>query len=139
MILLIVLPFIVLILVVLVLSMMRGIRRAGEIRLNQSPLTVPTDHRKPSEVFLDKTWLPMCAQVADVASSRLNRPLTQNERRAIWRSRTALVLEILLKEVQETSDPEVVVSLLASLPPGMDRPDSTGWCAYVSRTPDPNA
>jgi hypothetical protein len=128
MIVLIALPIIALILIIVVFSMMRGIRQAGELHLHRSPLTVPADRRKASDDYHEQVWLPLCEKVADAASSRLGRPLTAKERRTIWRARTELVLDVLLDEVKKAGSPEEVHSLLASLPSGMDRPDSSGWC-----------
>jgi hypothetical protein len=65
-------------------------------------------------------------------SARLNRSLTQIERRKVWRARSALVLEIALKELDAATDQQVVAKLLAALPSGLDRPDPTGWCNMES-------
>ena len=128
MVLLIAIPFLVLVIVIFSFSVMRGVRRVHELQMNQPPLTLPRGRRKPSDDYHDQVWLPLCKKVADAASSRLSRPLTATERRQIWRSRTSLVLEILLKEIQEAATPQEVWSLLATLPPGMDRPDPSAWC-----------
>jgi hypothetical protein len=86
------------------------------------------DGRKPSDEFHDGTWLPLCERVAALATAKLGRPLAVKERRTIWRSRSVLVLEVALKELESTAVPGAAAALLAQLPAGLDRPDPTGWC-----------
>ena len=116
-----------LILVIFAIMVMRGFRKAAELHSQRQPLTVPDSHRKPVDEFHDRKWLPLCQSIAETACQRLNRPLTSFERRAIWHSRAPLILEVLLNEIRAASSDAEVASLLASLPPGMDRPDPTGW------------
>jgi hypothetical protein len=78
--------------------------------------------------YYDNTWLPLCSSIADAVVSRLHRPLTEKERRAVWRTRLPLTLEVVLKEIQGTSSSEAIAALLERLPPGIDRPDSARWC-----------
>jgi hypothetical protein len=92
-------------------------------------LDFDTGRRRPSDDFHDQTWLPLCANLAAAAAERLNRSLTERERRKVWRARSVLVLEVALKEIQASGDGPAVAMLLASLPSGIDRPDPTGWCA----------
>lgn len=125
---LVVLPFGILMLAISFVRMMRNIRQVNELKMKRLTPMPPLLHRGPSDDFHDHIWLPLCRSVAETASSRLRRPLTARERRVIWRSRSALMLEVLLKELQAATDPETVASLLRSLPPGMNRPDLTGWC-----------
>ena len=121
------LSFAVFVFGILVIRFARRMREIREIRHKQTPLSIPLSHRKPSDDFHDQTWLPLCTTVASTLSSKVNRPLTPHERRAIWRSRSPLVLEALLQDLQSAT-PDSAASLLASLPPGMTRPDPTNWC-----------
>lgn len=84
--------------------------------------------RKPADEYHDRTWLPLCTSVADAATPLLGRPLTPKERRSVWRARSALVLEVALKEIRVAESADAIAALLATLPTGMDRPDPTGWC-----------
>jgi hypothetical protein len=83
--------------------------------------------RRPSDDFHDQVWLPLCNLIAEQAN-RLGRPLTLDDRRRIWRSRSSLVLETLLREIEHSTSLEPLEKALQDLPPGMDRPDPTGWC-----------
>ena len=122
------LPIFVLILAILMIRAARGLREAQELRALREPLMLPEDHRRPSDDFHDRVWLPLCQRVEDAAVARLNRPLSEKERRRIWRSRSELVLEVALKEIAEAPSSQHVGVLLATLPTGIDRPDPTGWC-----------
>ena len=86
----------------------------------------------PADDFHDQIWLPLCQRVAELAARQMQRPLTYDERRALWRSRSQLVLEVLLKELEGTS-PGAAIALLKNAPSGLDRPDPTGWCENVSQ------
>ena len=121
-------PFAALILAIFVIRIMRGFRRAGELLDKRVPLSVPSEHRRPTDDFHDKTWLPLCERVASIACVRTHRPLTQKERRIIWRARAPVVLEAALQEMEEANGSEAVGALLARLPSGLDRPDPTRWC-----------
>ena len=134
-----VLPLAVLLLVVLLFSTMRSMRRVRDLSVDQPPLTEAPDRRRPSDDYHDTVWLPLCTKVAEAASAVLSRPLTEKERCTIWRSRTALVLEILLSELQRVGDAEKAGVLIANLPSGMSRPDPTGWCGMVAGAAPPQA
>ncbi len=123
------LPFAVLIVAICVISLMRGLRQAGNLRARTSTFKLETNRRRPSDDYHDQVWLPLCNSVAQAATAHLQRPLTEKERRSIWRTRTALTLEVVLKEISAAPDPQAVAVLFATLPPGMDRPDPTDWCA----------
>jgi len=127
-ILLIAMPFVVLILIILFFRMMRGLRNASEVASRQTWDAHDLYERRPSDDYHDQTWLPLCEEVADAACARLGRPLSEKERRVIWRSRTALVLEVALKEIPAAADAGAVAAMLRSLPAGVDRPDPTQWC-----------
>ncbi|MGA2230166.1 MAG: hypothetical protein ABSH22_04505 [Tepidisphaeraceae bacterium] len=120
-------PIYALMLAITANMVIRGFRKAAELRSRRQPLTVTDSQRKPSDEFHDEKWLPLCQSVAEAACQHLNRPLTAQERRAIWCSRAPLILEVSLKEIRLASSAGEVAALLASLPPGMDRPDPTGW------------
>jgi hypothetical protein len=105
-----------------------------ELRYRQSTFSIP-GRRTPSDEFHDRTWLPLCKSIADAVNNKLNRPLTAVERRKLWRSRSPLILEVGLKEIQAASTADEVNALLAKLPPGMDRPDPTGWCDATTTPP----
>ncbi|MDB5322938.1 MAG: hypothetical protein JWN40_4569 [Phycisphaerales bacterium] len=122
-------PFGALIIAIIVIGMIRGLRQARELRGRTSDFRFDADKRRPSDDYHDQVWLPLCTSVAQAAAARLNRPLSDKERRKIWRTRTALTLEVVLKEINVTPEPGAVAALIATLPPGMDRPDPTGWCA----------
>jgi hypothetical protein len=125
---LIILPFAALIIAILTVSIMRGIRRATELRSREQPLIVSSDHRRPSDDFHDQTWLPLCTKIAQEASARLGRRLTEKERRTIWRGRSPLTLQVAIEELASAPNPDAITLVLAKLPSGMDRPDPTGWC-----------
>ena len=123
-------PFVALIVAIIVIGVMRGLRQAGELRDSRpSGFPINPGRRRPSDDYHDQTWLPLCTSVAQAAEAKLHRPLTGNERRRIWRTRTALTLEVVVKEIQATQDRTAISKLLDDLPPGMDRPDPSGWCA----------
>ena len=114
---------------IMVIRIARTIRNVEKIRsrhaaLHELPPELP---RRPSDDFHDQTWLPLCGQVAALAAKRLGRGLCEEERRRVWRSRSQLVLEVLLKEL-ETATPGEAGALLRNAPSGLDRPDPTGWC-----------
>ena len=88
--------------------------------------------RTPADDFHDQIWLPQCQRVTKLAARQMQRPLTYDERRAIWRSRSQLVLEVLLKELEGTS-PGAAIALLKNAPSGLDRPDPTGWCENIAQ------
>ena len=121
------LPFAALAFAIIAFSVFRSIRRFQEIQATRAPLGPIPAHRRPSDVYHDETWLPMCGRLADTAAQRLSRPLTPNERRAIWRARSELVLQVALSEVQFATDPQAVTDVLAAMPTGIDRPDPTSW------------
>ena len=121
-------PFVALIVAIIVIGLMRGLRQASELRGRSADFGLDVNRRRPSDDYHDQTWLPLCTKVAQAAAARLNRPLTGKERRKIWRTRTALTLEVVEKEITTTEQPGAVAALIATLPPGMDRPDPTGWC-----------
>ncbi len=125
---LIVSPLVVLMVAILAIGWIRAIRRVSLIRSQRIPLAIPVEYRKPSDDFHDQIWLPLCEKVAAAASQRLNRELTEKERRTIWRTRSELTLNVALAEIEQSADPQQVAVLLATLPPGMDRPDPTHWC-----------
>jgi hypothetical protein len=124
-------PFVALIIAIIVIGLMRGLRQAGELRNRSSSFQIDPGRRRPSDDYHDQTWLPLCTSVAQAAQARLHRPLTDKERRKIWRTRTALTLEVALKEIAATEGPAAIATLLTDLPPGMDRPDPTHWCAVT--------
>jgi hypothetical protein len=113
--------------VIFTISVMRSLRRASERRSNHSDFRIDFD-RKPSDDFHDQTWLPLCTRMAQAAVLRLGRPLTEKERRSVWRARSVLALEVALKEIEGARDAQAVAELLTILPTGMNRPDPTGWC-----------
>jgi hypothetical protein len=123
------LPFVALVVGIVVVRVMRTWRQVATLQASRSPMGPVTEGRKPSDEFHDNTWLPLCERVAALARSKLGRPLTAKERRTIWRSRSVLVLEVALKELESIAVPGAAAALLAQLPAGMDRPDPTGWCA----------
>jgi hypothetical protein len=124
------LPFAALAVAIIALSALRSIRRFQDIQCTRQPLGPVPAHRKPSDVYHDETWLPLCERLAEAAAQRLNRPLTASERRAIWRARSELVLQVALSEIQAGTDPQAVSAVLAAMPTGIDRPDPTDWsCA----------
>jgi len=125
------LSFGTLILAILVVRTMRRFRHVAELRSRLTPLTVPSTHLKPSDKFHDQTW-PLCQRVAETAQHKLSRGLLPEERRIVWRARTPLVLEIVLKEIESSSSAEEISKLLGSIPSGLDRPDPTDWC--IART-----
>jgi hypothetical protein len=114
-------------------AIMRATRRVGELRdpANRFPADAPP-LRTPADDFHDIVWLPLCIRAADAASARLARPLTYEERQALWKARSPLVLEILLKELAADPSPGAAVALLRTLPSGLARPDPTGWCEPAS-------
>jgi hypothetical protein len=122
------LPFVSLIIVIGVVRTFRSLRELRELRSRDVSQAI-SPGRRPSDDFHDLTWLPLCQALADAVAERLNRPLSAAERRTIWRTRTPLILNVVLKEIIAAPSAEEVAALLASLPPGsMDRPDPTGWC-----------
>lgn len=109
------------------IRMLRGLREVRELRTRRMPLVLSAEVRRPADDFHDRVWLPLCRRVERAAATRLNRPLSEKERRNIWRSRSPLVLEVALKEIESTDTQQEVAVLLATLPSGMERPDPTGW------------
>jgi len=86
------------------------------------------DHaRRASDDFHDQVWLPLCQLIGGHAL-RLNYSLSHVERRRIWRSRSPLILEVLLREIETANSGDALGKAISQLPPGMDRPDPTGWC-----------
>src|SRR5688500_9501052 len=120
------LPFAALAAALIVIRVLRGVRQFQEIQATRVPLGPIPAHRKSSDVYHDERWLPLCERLAEAAAQGLNRPLTRNERRAIWRGRSELVIEIALSEVQAATHPHAVSDVLAAMPPGSDRPDPPG-------------
>jgi hypothetical protein len=117
---------------------MRAIRRTSEIRdpaRRLSPTTATL--RTPADDFHDLTWLPLCTSAAAALETLLARPLSFDERVRIWKARSPLVLEILLKELAANPPPGAVRSLLLTLPSGLTRPDPTHWCTPTAPPPDP--
>ena len=114
----------------LVFSAFRSLRRLRGLREQRSRnnWSLPSETRKPADDFHDQIWLPLCDRIAAVAGKTLSRALSAKERKAIWRMRSLLALETVGKEIEMSTDPQAVAVLLATLPPGMDRPDPTGWC-----------
>jgi hypothetical protein len=121
------LPFAALAAALIVIRVLRGVRQFQEIQATRDPLGPIPAHRKSSDVYHDERWLPLCERLAEAAAQGLNRPLTRNERRAIWRGRSELVIEIALSEVQAATHPHAVSDVLATMPTGIDRPDPTDW------------
>lgn len=121
------LPFAALAAAVILIRVLRGVRQFQEIRATREPLSLNPSLRKPSDDYRDEIWLPLCERLAEAAANRLNRPLTTKERRAIWRARSELVLEIALSEVQAANHPHAVSDVLAAMPTGIDRPDPSNW------------
>jgi hypothetical protein len=121
-------PFLSLVVFITAMRVMRSLREVRAARARQTALMVPDDFRKPSDDFHDQTWLPLCNKIANSAIAKLTRPLTCDERRIIWRTRAPLTLEVVWSEIESASTAEQIMELLYSLPPGMDRPDPTGWC-----------
>jgi hypothetical protein len=62
-------------------------------------------------------WLPLCQRVADASVAKLNRPLTFEERRTIWRARSQLVLEIAVDEINAAATSPEAIALLKQYPP----------------------
>lgn len=117
---------------------MRAIRHA-------SRLADPARHlgtavlRTPADDFHDDTWLPLCTQAAAEMERLLARPLSDDERQRLWKARSPLVLEILLKELAANPPPGAALSLLLTLPSGLSRPDPTSWCTPPPPSPPPPA
>jgi hypothetical protein len=111
----------------------RELRHRTELRMLASMQAVrdasPRRPRRASDDFHDQLWLPLCELIAAQAE-KLDYQLSHAERRRIWRSRSPLVLEVLMRELESASDVTTVERLLKELPPGMDRPDPTGWCDH---------
>jgi hypothetical protein len=107
----------------------RAMRNAHEhqSRIHSATESTAAELRRPSDDFHDQIWLPLCNQVAKLAAAKMQRPLSSDERRMVWRGRSQLVLELLLKELTSAS-PGEAIALLRNAPTGMDRPDPTGWC-----------
>ena len=121
------LPFAALAAAIIAVRVLRTARRIQDIRATREPLGSTLAHRRPSDVYHDDIWLPMCRQLADAAARRLNRPLTANESSAIWRARSELVLQVALSEVHAATDAKAVTDVLAAMPSGIDRPDPKNW------------
>jgi hypothetical protein len=128
MILLIAFPFIALVVFILLMRLRRGFQEVEAMRARRTALMLPEDHRRPSDDFHDQTWLPLCQSIASDASGKSNRPLTLDEWRTVWRTRSQLILEVAVNEIRAASNSEEVSTLLHTLPPGMNRPDPTAWC-----------
>jgi hypothetical protein len=129
MLILIVMPFAALALAIMVVAIMRSIRRVQDFR--SAPGSMATrgiERRTPADDFHDRVWLPLCGRVADAVREKANRPLSEKERRIVWRARSELALNVAIQEIQSARKGEEVAALLASLPTGLDRPDPTGWC-----------
>ncbi|HYE19155.1 MAG TPA: hypothetical protein VEA69_11960 [Tepidisphaeraceae bacterium] len=123
------LPFVALLVAIIALRVMRNVRHVSELRSSASAFGFPERGRKPSDDYHDQVWVPVCTRVADAAEARLGRALSARERRAVWRAKSALVLEVALKEIEGAAgDKGVVERLLGELPAGVNRPDPTGWC-----------
>ena len=124
---LIALPFAALIIAIIAVNVLRNVHRiSGSANGDWSSPADPAA-RKPADEFHDQTWLPLCVAVSEAAELRLGRPLSNRERRAIWRARSPLVLEIALQDIQATTTSDSVTALIAALPSGIDRPDPTDW------------
>jgi len=91
--------------------------------------------RKPSDIFHDLVWLPLCQKV-EAAAKKNGYYLVKSERQRVWRSKSTLVLETLVKELESTVSEEDTARAFGELPPGMDRPDPTGWCEKVESIAD---
>jgi hypothetical protein len=122
------LPFVALFVAIAMARMMRGFRDVGKLQSRQTPMMFDSGGRKPADEYHDRIWLPLCTSVADAATTLLGRPLTPKERRSVWRARSALVLEVALKEIRAAQNAHTIAELLARFPTGMDRPDPTKWC-----------
>jgi hypothetical protein len=118
------------VLVIAVIRMLRNMRAVQQLRERRNSLSFVDgeSHQRPSDEFREQTWAPLCNSVATAAAAKLRRPLSSKERRLIWRSRTRLVLESILPDIEIASDPATVETLLKSLPSGLNRPDPKGWC-----------
>lgn len=125
---LIALPFAGLIAAILTIRILRRFRELDEARRQRMEDSFNAPRRKPSDDLHDQVWFPLCDRLAQVAAERIGRPLTSQQRKRIWRSRTTTVLEIAMKEVEAARSPEEVAALLTTLPQGVNRPDPTGWC-----------
>jgi hypothetical protein len=125
------------------MTVARAVRRAVESSGRRSDRAeaearAGRDHlRTPADNFHDTTWLPLCTQAAAAASGLLKRPLTHEERQALWKARSPLVLEVLIKELAGKPSPGEAAALLRTLPSGLDRPDPTGWIAAAASPPAP--
>ena len=120
---------------VLAMRLIRTDREVYRLRRNRIEATMGPEEavpavRTPADDFHDRVWLPLCGRVAELAAQRMGRALKAEERRTIWRSRSQLVLEVLLKELAVAS-PGEAMALLRNAPSGLDRPDPTGWCVVA--------
>lgn len=116
----------VLIMAITVIRILRAVRQTQELQERRAKeQELSTNLRRPADDFHDQIWLPLCTKVASAVAAKLQRPLTQDERRRIWRARSELALEIMAKEMDADADPR---ALLTALPSGLDRPDPTQWC-----------
>ena len=124
---------------VLLITLYRGYRRKRDrIQKRAESSKRGLDFtRKPSDDFHDQIWLPLCDKI-DSAITKTGVSLSEEQRRRIWRSRAPLVLEVLLREIEAAQSPDEVSQLLQSLPPGMNRPDPTRWCAKSTGIRSPN-
>lgn len=116
----------------LVLVFRHNLQRLRDIRSRRATLLAPTGDaapkpRKPSYMFHDIVWLPLCQRVEEAAAKN-GYNLVKWERQRVWRSRSTLVLETLIHELESTISEEETARAIGELPPGMDRPDPTGWC-----------
>jgi hypothetical protein len=124
------LMFAVFVAIIAMARMIRAMRKVDELRARQR-MEVDTDEpqiRRPSDDYHDAIWLPLCKRAEVAVEARLGRKISQVERLRIWKARTALALEVLIKEAENSAAMGEVAAALANLPSGLDRPDPTGWC-----------
>jgi hypothetical protein len=117
-----------------VMALRRNRERLKDIRARRAAIFQGEEEavkpRKPSDIFHDMVWLPLCERV-EGAAKRNGYYLVKWERQRVWRSKSTLVLETLIKELEATVSEEETARAIGELPPGMDRPDPTGWCERV--------
>jgi len=126
------LGFLVVVLAGTVVVLRRNMQRLQDIRARRLKLGVmpPPAPRRPSDDFHDAVWLPLCEKV-EAAARNNGYLLVKWERQRVWRSKSTLVLETLIRELEATVSEEDTARAIGELPPGMDRPDPTAWCEKV--------
>ena len=106
----------------------RGVQLLRERRQTYVVESNAQDLRRPADDYHDLTWLPLCTRASETVVRKIGRPLDADERQRIWKARSELVLEILVKECDADAAAGAVLASLKSLPSGLDRPDPTDWC-----------